>query len=236
MNHLTFPAPRALGRCTLSPPLAALALVFVLGACASERSPATLAGGGATNALSLARTALDRGELDTALVEADAVLRAAPDDADALAVSGLALLLTAETQIDTQTSDGFTAVLLEDALERLLRAPVRRETSYAAARAAWLLSRGEQALELAHAAARTDGAEIGAWPLRTAARRIEYDAAWLALRQRRAASVPESELVALVAECLAQLDALALLDPTDPWTPRARAVVLASAGRDVEHR
>lgn len=236
MDPLSSHNRRGVARRSTPSHAAAVALAFVLAACASERSasPHVVNGATSTTPAARARAALDRGDLDTALVEADAVLRESPDDADALAVSGLALLLMAETQIETENSDGFTAVLIEDALERLTRAPVQRETRYAAARAAWLLSRGEQALALAHTAARTDGADIGAWHLRTPARRIEYDAAWLTLRQRRAAQVPESELGTLVSECLAHLDALALLSPADPWTPRARAIVLASAGREAE--
>lgn len=216
-----------------------LFVALVLAACASERAAPSRTverthGPSATTLVSRARAALDRGDLDTALVEADAVLASAPDDRDALAVSGIALLLSAEAQIAGATSDGFTSVLLEDALERLARAPAERESRYAAARAAWLLSQGERALALAHAAARTDGSNIGPWRLPITAQRIEYDAAWLALRQRRAANAHVKELGALVAECLGRLDALAVLSPADPWTPRARAIVLASAGRDTE--
>jgi len=179
----------------------------------------------------MVRAALAQRSYESAIEQVDGAGAVGESDPVLQELGGRALLGLAEREIEHGSASAQTMVLLEDALLRLERAEPRREVLLHAARASWLLSRGAEAHELAHRARSRGSGTPEGWDLPLRPERIEYDAAWLALRQERAAGRGEEELVPLVQECLEHLAELRGIAPQDPWVWRATAVVLESSGR-----
>ncbi|MBM3975765.1 MAG: hypothetical protein FJ299_02105 [Planctomycetes bacterium] len=119
-----------------------------------------------------------------------------------------------------------------DALQALERCPSNSATEHAAAHAAWLASRAEDALRHARAGRGADADPHYPWLLALTPARVRYDAFDFALRSQRAAGGAGTD--ELLEDCRMELAVLLAADPQNVWTWRAYAANEAAAGAPEE--